>query len=87
VGYSLLFPALALLAVQRVGEQSRGAALGFFTAFFDAGMGLGAPFAGAMAVLLGYGGMFLIAALVSLAGGALTLTGAGAKLAESRSVA
>jgi len=80
VGYSLLFPALALLAVQRVGEQSRGAALGFFTAFFDAGMGLGAPLAGAMAVVLGYSGMFLIAAMLSLAGGLLTLTGVGAKV-------
>jgi MFS family permease len=80
VGYSLLFPALALLAVQRVGEQSRGAALGFFTAFFDAGMGLGAPLAGAMAVVLGYSGMFLIAAVLSLAGGLLTLTGVGAKV-------
>jgi MFS family permease len=80
VGYSLLFPALALLAVQRVGEQSRGAALGFFTAFFDAGMGLGAPLAGAMAVVLGYSGMFLIAAMLSLAGGVLTLTGVGAKV-------
>jgi MFS family permease len=80
IGYSLLFPALALLAVQRVGEQSRGAALGFFTAFFDAGMGLGAPFAGAMAVLFGYGGMFWIAALLSLAGAALVLSGAGTKL-------
>ena len=87
VGYSLLFPALALLAVQRVGEQSRGAALGFFTAFFDAGMGLGAPFAGAMAVLIGYGGMFWIAAAFSLAGGALTLTGAGTRLAASRGAA
>jgi MFS family permease len=84
VGYSLLFPALALLAVQRVGEQSRGAALGFFTAFFDAGMGLGAPFAGAMAVVLGYGGMFVIAALLSLAGAALTLSGTGTRLVESR---
>ena len=80
VGYSLLFPALALLAVQRVDEQSHGAALGFFTAFFDAGMGLGAPLAGAMAVVLGYTGMFLIAAMLSLAGGLLTLTGMGAKV-------
>jgi MFS family permease len=84
VGYSLLFPALALLAVQRVGERSRGAALGFFTAFFDAGMGLGAPFAGAMAVLIGYGGMFWIAAALSLAGGALTLRGAAARVVAAQ---
>jgi MFS family permease len=87
VGYSLLFPALALLAVQRVGEDSRGAALGFFTAFFDAGMGLGAPFAGAVAVLVGYGGMFWTAAVLSLAGGLLTLRGAGMRLAASKTAA
>jgi hypothetical protein len=33
-----------------------------------------------MAVVLGYSGMFVIAALLSLAGGLLTLTGVGAKV-------
>jgi MFS family permease len=45
-GFSLLFPSLALIAVTRVGAERRGAALGAFTAFFDAGVGLGAPLAG-----------------------------------------
>jgi MFS family permease len=74
-GYSVLFPSLALLAVQRTGEERRGAALGFFTAFFDAGMGIGAPLAGAAAVGLGYGGMFWAAAFLSLAGAGVTLRG------------
>jgi MFS family permease len=73
IGYSVLFPSLALIAVQRAGEHRRGAALGFFTAFFDAGMGIGAPAAGAVAAATGYGGMFAAAAALSLAGAAFTL--------------
>lgn len=74
-GYSVLFPALALIAVERSGEERRGAALGFFTAFFDAGMGVGAPLAGAVAAALGYTGMFWFVAFLSLAGAAVTLRG------------
>jgi MFS family permease len=54
-GFSMLYPALALAVVQRTGEDARGRALGGFTAFFDIGMGLGAPAAGALAALGGYG--------------------------------
>jgi MFS family permease len=75
-GYSVLFPSLALIAVQRTGEEDRGAALGFFTAFFDAGMGIGAPLAGALAATLGYSGMFWATALLSLGGAAVSLGGA-----------
>ncbi|MEA2492366.1 MAG: hypothetical protein QOJ29_277 [Thermoleophilaceae bacterium] len=74
-GYSVLFPSLALIAVQRTGEERRGAALGFFTAFFDAGIGIGAPLAGAVAAGLGYSGMFWGAAMLSLVGAAVTLRG------------
>ena len=73
IGYSVLFPSLALIAVESVGEERRGAALGFFTAFFDAGMGIGAPLAGVIAAGIGYGGMFWFAAALSVAGAALTL--------------
>ena len=45
--FSLLYPSLSLIVVERVPETRRGAALGTFTAFFDAGVGLGAPLAGA----------------------------------------
>ncbi len=55
VGFSLLYPALALGVVRVTGEQARGSALGGFTAFFDLGMGVGAPAAGAVAALGGYG--------------------------------
>ena len=71
--FSLLYPALSLIVVGRVAEARRGAALGTFTAFFDAGVGLGAPLAGAAAALSGYQGAFMLAAASSLA--AATLIG------------
>src|SRR5207237_2403184 len=54
VGFSMLFPSLALMVVGRVGDDRRGSALGAFTAFFDIGVGLGGPLAGATAALAGY---------------------------------
>jgi MFS family permease len=64
--FSLLYPSLSLIVVSRVPETRRGAALGTFTAFFDAGVGLGAPLAGAAAALTGYEGAFLVAAAFGL---------------------
>jgi MFS family permease len=60
--FSLLFPSLALLVVNRVPEERRGVAMGTFTAFFDLGVGLGAPLAGAAAALGGYSAAFGLAA-------------------------
>ena len=42
-------------------ESRRGAALGTFTAFFDAGVGLGAPLAGVAVALAGYPAAFWLA--------------------------
>jgi MFS family permease len=60
--FSLLYPSLSLIVVDRVPENRRGAALGTFTAFFDAGVGLGAPLAGVAAAISDYEGAFLFAA-------------------------
>ncbi|HEV3129467.1 MAG TPA: MFS transporter [Solirubrobacteraceae bacterium] len=65
-GFSLLYPALALAVVQRTGEHARGRALGGFTAFFDLGMGVGAPAAGALAALGGYALAFWVATSAAL---------------------
>lgn len=65
--FSLLNPSLMLIALGRVTQQARGAALGTYTAFFDAGVGLGAPIAGAVAALSSYEGAFAFAAVVCLA--------------------
>ena len=64
-GFSLLYPALALLVVERVPEHRRGAALGAFTAFFDIGLGLGAPLAGLVVSFGGYPAAFVAAAGLS----------------------
>jgi MFS family permease len=64
--FSLLYPSLSLIVVSRVPETGRGAALGTFTAFFDAGIGVGAPLAGIVAVLGGYEGAFLFGAAVAV---------------------
>ena len=66
LGFSMLFPSLALMVVGEVGEESRGSALGAFTAFFDIGVGLGAPLAGAAAALAGYPAVFLLGSAAAL---------------------
>jgi MFS family permease len=70
--FSLLYPSLSLIVVARVAETRRGAALGTFTAFFDAGIGFGAPLAGIAAALTDYEGAFLFAAAVALGSAATT---------------
>jgi MFS family permease len=72
VGFSTLFPALALIVVNRSGEDRRGGALGLFTAFFDIGVGLGGPLVGAIAALGGYQAGFWAAAVCAAAGVVLT---------------
>jgi predicted MFS family arabinose efflux permease len=74
-GFSLSFPSLALLVVERVDERRRGAAMGAFTAFFDLGVGLGAPLAGAISAVAGYPEAFAAAGAAAALGAALTATG------------
>ena len=72
--FSLLFPSLALMVVERVPEQRRGVAMGTFTAFFDLGVGMGAPLAGIAAALGGYPAAFGLAACAALGAVALAVT-------------
>jgi MFS family permease len=65
-GFSLLNPSLMLIAVGRVSQEARGAAMGTYTAFFDAGVGIGAPLAGLAAALTSYEGAFVFAAAVAV---------------------
>ena len=73
-GFSLLFPSLALLVINRVPEERRGVAMGTFTAFFDLGMGIGSPLAGAAAALGGYGAAFGLASAAALGTVAVALS-------------
>ncbi|MEU4775691.1 MFS transporter [Micromonospora sp. NPDC023644] len=75
-GLSLLFPALALLVINRTDPAHQGAALGAFTSFWDIGLVAGAPLAGLVASVAGYPAVFqvmLLAALLSAAISALTM--------------
>jgi MFS family permease len=85
--FSLLYPSLSLIVVERVPETRRGAALGTFTAFFDAGVGIGAPLAGAAAALTDYQGAFLLSAAIALLAAttiAVAIGGQSRALAERR---
>ena len=78
----MLFQSLALMVVSEVGEERRGSALGAFTAFFDIGVGLGAPpLAGATAALAGYSAVFILGALAALGTAALVAFSASPRLA------
>ena len=72
--FSLLNPSLMLIAVNRVSAEARGAAMGTFTAFFDAGVGIGAPLAGLAAALTDYEGAFVLAAAIAVGSSLLILT-------------
>ncbi len=71
VGFSMLFPSLAMMVVGDVGADRRGSALGAFTAFFDIGVGVGAPLAGVIASLAGYPAVFVGAAAAAVLAAAL----------------
>ncbi|HEV2791597.1 MAG TPA: MFS transporter [Solirubrobacterales bacterium] len=71
--FSLLNPSLMLIALGRVSESARGAAMGTYTAFFDAGVGLGAPLTGLVVALSDYETAFFFAAAVSVGSAALVL--------------
>ncbi len=67
-GFSLVFPALGVEAVNLVPASSRGAAVGAYSLFIDLSLGITGPLAGAIAAGFGFVSIFLFAALASLAG-------------------
>lgn len=66
LGFSLVFPSIAVEAVKRVPEASRGTALGVYTAFADVSFFLVGPVAGALIGIYGYASIFLFALLCVL---------------------
>lgn len=87
VGFSLVFPALMALTVDRVPETERGAAVGSFTAFFDIGSSTGGYAVGAVADRWGFGGGYGLPAGMC-AVGAVVLARLGRKVrAEADAVA
>ena len=67
-GFSLLFPALGVGAVEQVGPENRGGAIGAFSVFLDIAIGISGPLLGLIIPLWGYGVLFQITALCCLLG-------------------
>lgn len=87
-GFSLVFPALGVVAVKAVPAQNQGSALATYTVFMDMSLGITGPLAGLLMAWAGVSSIYLATAgLVALAAG-LTLklrassrhSGAGANL-------
>ncbi|WP_243049938.1 MFS transporter [Dyella sp. RRB7] len=72
IGFSLIFPALGVEAVQRVSSSNRGAALAAYSVFIDVALGITGPLGGWIAAGGNYAPMFVVAALMSLASALLT---------------
>ncbi|WP_122739878.1 MFS transporter [Pseudomonas viridiflava] len=72
-GFSLVFPALGVEAVNLVPASSRGAAVGAYSLFIDLSLGITGPLAGAIAAGFGFVSIFLFAALASLSGLGLSI--------------
>jgi MFS family permease len=67
LGYSLVYPGLGAEAVRRAPPQSRGLAMGAYTAFLDLSLGLSAPLLGVLATAAGLGWIYFASAVMALA--------------------
>src|SRR5437016_6189061 len=62
-GYSLVYPGFGVEAVRRAPAQSRGLAMGAYTAFLDVALALASPALGLIAAMSDIGTVFLASAL------------------------
>ena len=66
LGYGALVPALTALVVDVTRPEERGPALGFFTAFIEVGIVVGAMGLGFITEILGYANMFALSGIIVL---------------------
>ncbi|WP_413534031.1 MFS transporter [Empedobacter brevis] len=59
IGFSLVFPALGVLAIKKVQPQMRGTALGAYVAFVDLSLAIAGPLAGLIAAWFSYQSVYL----------------------------
>ena len=71
VGYSLVYPGFGVEAVHRAPPESRGLAMGAYTAFLDLALGLANPALGLVASGAGLGAVYLVSTLVVLCAAAI----------------
>jgi hypothetical protein len=61
-----VYPGFGVEAVRRARRQSRGLAMGAYTAFLDLTLGIASPMLGLIAAVAGIGSVFLTSAVVVL---------------------
>lgn len=74
LGYSLVYPGLGVEAARLMPAQSRGLAMGAYTAFLDVALGFGTPALGLLGEHAGLGAVFGAGALAALGAGAIAAT-------------
>ena len=72
-GYSLVFPGLGVEAVRRAPPESRGVAMGAYTACLDLALGVSGPVLGIIAAHAGVSAIFLVSAAVVLSAALVAL--------------
>ncbi|MGV0924067.1 MFS transporter [Empedobacter tilapiae] len=63
IGFSLVFPALGVLAIKKVKPQMRGTALGAYVAFVDLSLAIAGPLAGVIAAWFTYQSVYLFGSI------------------------
>jgi MFS family permease len=81
-GYSLVYPSFGVEAVRSAPAQSRGLAMGAYTAFLDVALGFGTPALGLLASRAGLGSCFVASMIAAL--GAVGIAAALLSTASSR---
>jgi len=71
IGYSLVYPGFGVEAVRAAPAQSRGLAMGAYTAFLDVALGFGTPALGLLAGSAGLGSAFMASMLAALGAAAI----------------
>ena len=74
LGYSLVYPGLGAEAARLMPAQSRGLAMGAYTAFLDVALGFGTPALGLLGDHAGLGAVFGASMLAALGAGAIAAT-------------
>lgn len=73
LGYSLVYPGLGVEALRSAPPESRGVAMGAYTAFLDLSLGLASPVLGFIAGRTGLGSVFLVSTLAVLCSAAIPM--------------
>jgi MFS family permease len=74
LGYSLVYPGLGVEAARLMPAQSRGLAMGAYTAFLDVALGFGTPALGLVGAHAGLSAVFGVSVLAAIGAGAIAAT-------------